>query len=108
MINQPALTGRRRFAWFTATATLLAIVLAFGSEVSAVHAIQPPQVFTVAQSPAGPASVQPADTITYAIDFTANATVGVGDPFITGTLSAGLSVVAFNGRFRKIRDRRVG
>ena len=102
MINQTALTGRKRFAWCTAAAVMLAVVLAFGSEVGNVRAMQPPQVFTVAQSPAGPASVQPADTITYAIDFTANATFGVSDPFITGTLSAGLSVVAFNGPYAGI------
>ncbi len=86
--------GRRLGLLVTVVVTLL-MGLAWQGTAENVTAIANPAVFTVVQSPAGPATVQPGDDVTYTINFTAG-----GDTTylnFDGNLGANLQVTSFTG-----------
>lgn len=85
---------RRRLALLAGIAVTL-VGLTWQGATHDAAAIATPSVFTVVQSPAGPATVNPGDDITYTINFTAG-----GDTaflYLDGNLGPSLHVTSFVG-----------
>lgn len=83
--------------WLVAAVAVGVLALASGRGWERANAIGVPTTFTVTQAPAGPATVQPGDIISYQLNFTANGSTPVNFLYLSGNLGGALTVSTIPG-----------